>query len=195
MYINSAYLNKWPDGRIDTEYTLVNNEKPLLVTACGTYRLKHQPMLYTYRPNGRSDFQILYVASGKTCFFFDGVEQILPAGSIVIFRPGEPQLYKYFGVDQPEVYWVHFTGFDAEKFLRENGLWDTRVISVTPSSAWKNLFRHMIQELQLRKDLYCRCRRRVRTEHGRGRRAPARYDPRRAINFENAPLDRGILLS
>lgn len=154
MYINSAYLNKWPDGHVDTEYTLVNTEQPLLVTACGTYRLKHQPLLYTYRPNGRSDFQILYVASGKTCFFFDGIQQILPAGSIVIFRPGEPQLYKYFGVDQPEVFWVHFTGFEAEKFLRKHNLWDARVINVTPSSSWKNLFRHMIQELQLRKDLY-----------------------------------------
>jgi len=154
MYINSAYLNSVPGERINTEQALVNTEQPLLVTACGTYRLKHQPLLYTYRPNGRSDYQILYVASGKTHFFFDGVQQIIPAGNIVVFRPDEPQLYKYFGEDQPEVYWVHFTGFEAEKYLRDYNLWDTRVISVTPSSNWKRLFRHMIQELQLRKDLY-----------------------------------------
>ena len=76
MYINSAYLNSVPGERINTEQALVNTEQPLLVTACGTYRLKHQPLLYTYRPNGRSDYQILYVASGKTHFFFDKKQNV-----------------------------------------------------------------------------------------------------------------------
>ena len=147
MYINSAYLNNNMDELVDTE-------QPLLVTACGTYRLKHQPLMHTYRKNGRSDYQIVYIASGKTHFFFDGVKQVIPAGNVVLFRPGEPQIYKYYGDDQPEVFWVHFTGFEIESCLREYNLWDKRVISVTPSSNWKHLFRHMIQELQLCKAIY-----------------------------------------
>lgn len=147
MYMNTAYLNNDMDE-------FVNTERPLLVTSCGTYRLKHQPLLHTYRKKGRSDYQILYIASGRTHFSFDGVKQIIPAGNIVLFRPGEPQIYKYFGDDQPEVFWVHFTGFEVESYLREYNLWDKRVIHVTPSPDWKHLFLHMIQELQLRKDIY-----------------------------------------
>ena len=147
MYINSAYLNNNIDELVDTEH-------PLLVTSCGTYRLEQKPLMYTYRPNGRQDFQILYVASGNTHFFLDGVNQVISAGSIVIFRPGEPQLYKYFSKEHPEVYWVHFTGYEAEKLLRDHNLWDKKVLRVRPSSDWKRLFLRMTHELQLRKELY-----------------------------------------
>lgn len=147
MHNNSAYLNS-------NMVELVDTEQPLLVTDCSTCYLKHQPLKHTCRPNGCSDYQILYISSGKIHFLFDGIKQIVPAGSIVLFRPSDSQLYKYFGEEQPKVFCIHFTGFDVERYLREYDLWDNRVIRATASYNWEHLFRRMIHEFQLREDVY-----------------------------------------
>lgn len=95
MYINSAYLNNSVIDRKDSS-------KPLIVTMCGTYRLYTKQKLPTWRPRGRLDFQLLYIASGKAHFHFgDGDEDtIVQAGHMVLYRPKEPQKYEYYGVDQ-----------------------------------------------------------------------------------------------
>ena len=105
MYINAAYLN---NSLIDFK----DKSKPLVVGSCGTYRLYKHPRLPTHRPRGRLDFQILYIASGKVHFYFDNSETdtVVSAGNMVLYRPKEPQRYVYFGTDQTEVFWVHFTG-------------------------------------------------------------------------------------
>ena len=77
MYINSGYLN---NPRTDFK----DNSTPLVVGSCGTYRLKTRPKLPTYRQKGRRDYQILYVANGKTHFWFDGREEIVSAGHMVL---------------------------------------------------------------------------------------------------------------
>lgn len=79
MYINSAYLN---NSLIDRK----DNSKPLIVTMCGTYRLYTKQKLPTWRPRGRLDFQLLYIASGKAHFHFgDGDEDtIVQAGHMVL---------------------------------------------------------------------------------------------------------------
>ena len=65
----------------------------------------------TYRPKGRLDYQIIYIASGLGHFHFDKPENetIVPAGNMVLFRPKELQKYEYYGEDKTEVYWIHFT--------------------------------------------------------------------------------------
>ena len=40
-----------------------DKSKPLIVTSCGTYHLFTRPKLPTWRPRGRRDFQLLYIAS------------------------------------------------------------------------------------------------------------------------------------
>ncbi len=105
MYINSAYLNR---SLVDFK----DKSRPLIVGSCGTYHLYTRPKLPTHRPRGRRDFQILYIASGKAHFYFDKSDKdtVVTAGHIVIYRPKEPQRYVYYGTEQTEVYWVHFTG-------------------------------------------------------------------------------------
>ena len=65
MYINSGYLNH-------SRLPFKDKSKPLIVGSCGTYRLKTKAKLPTWRPKGRIDYQLLYVASGKTHFYFNG---------------------------------------------------------------------------------------------------------------------------
>lgn len=106
MYINSGYLN---NSRTDFK----DNSTPLVVGSCGTYRLKTRPNLPTYWQKGRRDYQILYVANGKTHFWFDGKEEIVSAGHMVLYKPEEIQKYVYYLEDNPEVFWIHFTGSDV----------------------------------------------------------------------------------
>ena len=74
---------------------------------------------------------------------------------MVLYRPKEPQKYDYFGEDQTEVYWVHFTGSDVKNILRSYGLTaDKKVFYCGSGLDYQNLFRTMINELQMCKEKY-----------------------------------------
>lgn len=143
MYINSGYLN---NSRKDFK----DNSTPLVVGSCGTYRLKTRPKLPTYWQKGRRDYQILYVANGKTHFWFDGKEEIVCAGYMVLYKPEEIQKYVYYLEDNPEVFWIHFTGSDVKSILAYHGIsLDEHVFYCGVLPDYKALFRKIIQELQL----------------------------------------------
>ena len=143
MYINSGYLN---NSRTDFK----DNSTPLVVGSCGTYRLKTRPKLPTYWQKGRRDYQILYVANGKTHFWFDGKEEIVNAGHMVLYKPEEIQKYVYYLEDNPEVFWIHFTGSDVKNILAYHGIsLDEHVFYCGVLPDYKALFRKIIQELQL----------------------------------------------
>ena len=144
MYINSAYLN---NSLVDFK----DKSKPLIVGSCGTYHLYTRPKLPTYRPRGRVDFQLLYIASGIAHFYFDHNETdtIVPAGHMVLYRPREPQRYVYYGNEQTEVYWVHFTGGSGKKDLPGYGITnEMRVLPTGTSLDYARIFKQMIHELQ-----------------------------------------------
>ena len=143
MYINSGYLN---NSRTDFK----DNSTPLVVGSCGTYRLKTRPKLPTYWQKGRKDYQILYVANGKTHFWFDGREEIVSTGHMVLYKPEEIQKYVYYLEDNPEVFWIHFTGRDVKNILAYHGIsLDEHVFYCGVLPDYKALFRKIIQELQL----------------------------------------------
>ena len=75
MYTNIAYLGVHED--------IVDKTVPLLVTAAGYYKVHSLRVFETERPDGRGDYQLLYVASGKVRFFFDGVEKIISKDIII----------------------------------------------------------------------------------------------------------------
>lgn len=148
MYIDSAY---WHNKVLDFK----DKKYALFVTSCGTYRLITKPKLPTNRPRGRIDYQILYIASGKAHFYFNGIEEIVNAGNMVIYRPKEEQRYYYYGTDHTEVYWVHFTGNNVKNILRKYGIPDeAHVIHTGTSLEYKHIFLQMIQELKLCKEDY-----------------------------------------
>lgn len=143
MYTNSGYLN---NSLVDFK----DKSRPLIVGSCGTYHLYTHPKLPTFRPRGRLDFQLLYIASGKTHFYFEeGKDTVVSAGNMVLYRPKEPQKYVYYGSEQAEVYWVHFTGSNVRNILKSYGITnDMRVIPAGTLLEYSRIFKQMIQELQ-----------------------------------------------
>ena len=148
MYANNAYLN-------NVTLDIQDTTRPLIVTSCGTYKLRTQPVFYTVRPKGRIDFQLIYIAAGKAHFHFDGEEKVIHAGHMILYRPKEPQQYEYYAEDKTEVYWVHFTGSHVAKLLSSYGLTDDKRIFYCGSNLeYQTLFRAMIEELQMCRDSY-----------------------------------------
>lgn len=142
MYINSGYLN-------NSRTPFKDKSRPLIVGSCGTYRLKNTKKLPTWRPKGRLDYQLLYVVSGKTHFFFGGKERIVTAGHMVLIQPRQEQRYDYYGEEKPEVYWVHFTGSDVKNILRKYEIpMNDPVFYSGASSTYTYIFKEMINELQ-----------------------------------------------
>ena len=148
MYMDSAY---WHNKVLDFK----DKSRPLFVCSCGTYHLFTKPKLPTHRPRGRLDYQILYIASGKAHFFFNGVEKIVNAGNMVIYRPKEEQRYFYYSTDHTEVYWLHFTGSNVKNIIRKYGISDDmHVIHTGTSLEYKRIFLQIIQELKLCREDY-----------------------------------------
>lgn len=145
MYINRAYLGAPHED-------IVNTAAPLIITAVGNFRVHSKKIHSTNRLNGRDDYQLIYVAEGKLHLTVDGKEQTVAKGNMILFRPGEPQIYTLYAKDLPETYWVHFTGKDIEAlFDGYNIKRDTNVFFTGISRNYKWLFRQMIQELQLKR--------------------------------------------
>ena len=147
MYSNAGYLRNVDEDIEDTERALV-------VTCCGIFKLIHRRVMRTTRPNGRLDYQLLYIASGKAYFYFGDEVLVAPAGHIVLYRPGVSQLYEYFLEDSAEVCWVHFTGYEAGALMDKTGFADTISLYCGASPAFQELFRQMIRELQLKRPCF-----------------------------------------
>ncbi len=143
MFANVAYLhNSFPD--------IADNSAPLIVTACGFYRIHSCPVVSTHRLHGREDYQLLYLAKGRGFFLIGGEMQTIDEGTMILFRPHETQIYDYYAADRTEVYWVHFTGSAAAQYLRQYGfLQDENCYLTGSAAALSALYDHMIAELQL----------------------------------------------
>ena len=131
----------------------MDKKHPLFIGSCDTYHLYTVEKLPTHRPKGRLDYQLLYIASGRAHFYFDGKPTVVEAGNMVLYRPREEQRY-YYGADQTEVYWVHFTGNNVTNLLRSYGLTNKKVFHCGSGAEYQNLFRSMIKELQMCQDGY-----------------------------------------
>ena len=147
MYINVAYVD-------EENLNLEDLSVPLRINNCGYYRVHTTPVIETPHPEGRNDYQLLYIAAGKGEFYFKGSKEptIVTKGNMILFRPGEPQVYYYYAVDKTEVYWVHFTGWKVEEYLERYELpHDENVFytGVSPDYPW--IYNQMIRELQLQR--------------------------------------------
>lgn len=91
---------------------------------------------------------MLYVTSGKTYFFFNGQEEIVPAGYMGLYQPRQEQHYEHYGEEKPKVYWVHFTGKDVKAILKRFAIpMDKNVFFSGVPSVCQHPFKEMIWEL------------------------------------------------
>ena len=150
MYINVAYVD-------DENPNIEDLTTPIKINNCGYYRVHTTPVIETPHPEGRNDYQLLYIAAGKGYFYFKGSKKatIVEKGNMVLFRPKEPQVYYYYAKDKPEVYWVHFTGWKVEEYLDSYELPKKENVfftGVSPDYPW--IYNQIIRELQVQRVNY-----------------------------------------
>lgn len=143
LYQFTGYL-----GAFDED--LVREDVDFLVTSCGRYRLESRPYFETVRPEGRRDYQLVFAAGGSFLAGEEGAESRIEAGQALLFRPGEPQRYRYLLSDAPDVCWMHFTGRQAGELLAQNGMAGP-LVRAGLRAEYPALFERMIRELQLRR--------------------------------------------
>lgn len=128
-----------------------NEKKSIIVNSCGTYRLDSQPELLTCRPNGRIDYQLIYIASGTGYFYFDkDTPTRIECGNMILYHPNEFQKYIYLDKDCPVIYWIHFAGSDIDKIFHQHGI-DPSVHTIAAGTHpyYVQIFERIISELQL----------------------------------------------
>ncbi len=140
----SGYLGNPEEEIVDTEHKLS-------VSSCGHYKLSADEQFHTWRPFGRQDYQLLYVASGAVDFYFDDTKITVTAESLVLIYPGEPQKYTYRPESRPDVYWVHFSGTDVRELLKTSNFYPEHVFPIRAAKDCTLLFDRIIRELQLKR--------------------------------------------
>lgn len=147
MYINSAYLN-------DSLLNCKDTKNPISVGSCGNYRLISVNQLPTYRPKGRLDYQLIYIASGSAHFYFNNSDKdtVVSAGTFILFRPREYQKYIYYGSDHTVAYWIHFSGTNVTNILRDYNIDDdTHIFKTGTQFVYSEIFKNIISEIQQQK--------------------------------------------
>ena len=120
---------------------------PLFVVSCG-HQYHFSKDFSVLRPNGRPDYQLLYLCSGCGHFLKNGVWEKVSAGSIILYTPHQPQIYTYLAEDNPEIYWIHFSGCNIRSLLEAFQIHDSLIGT---HHALKQVFEEIILELQLHK--------------------------------------------
>lgn len=129
------------------EIGFFQEDQPVVVNCCG-YQVFRTKSLSKRRRKGRLDYQLIYIHRGRGRFLVQGEEVFLGAGALLLYRPGEEQYYAYQCEDEPEIFWIHFTGFATEELLDRYGI-KTGYVGV--SHHLKRMFQEIIRELQLKK--------------------------------------------
>ena len=148
MFTSTAYKN-------NTDEDIVDFSSPLNVKSCGIYQIFSGNTVVTERPNGRNDYQLLYISSGKAKFIFGDEEKTLEEGTVIIFRPHQAQYYYYYPRQKPVIYWVHFSGSEVDTVLnRYKLLSNDNFFYIGVCENLPILFNQIIDELNLRYEKY-----------------------------------------
>jgi len=135
----------------DRDEDIVDKKNPIAVNSCGYYKLVKLPCFETNRPNGRLDFQLIYIATGTAHFSILGDLHIIPEGSLVIYPPHQAQYYQYTLSENPEIYWLHFSGADIDNYMNNLGFIGGEQYNIGIKSEYITIFEKIIRELQVKR--------------------------------------------
>lgn len=104
------------------------------------------------RTDGLPDYQLVYIKEGAGHFKIDGEFIKISSGKAVLFRPGDPQIYRYFKSERPIVCWIHFTGSEIPTLLSDLNLEDKKIIHINDGNKLWNTINNIMSELTNKQD-------------------------------------------
>ncbi|MBQ8510317.1 MAG: helix-turn-helix domain-containing protein [Clostridia bacterium] len=125
----------------------------LSVNSCGIQEISEHDR-GSVRRGGRVDYHILYVARGICRLTLNGERLEVPAGNVILFRPGEPQEYFYRAEDKSVSHYIHFTGTGVAELLERLGIGDIRVFDMGISGTYEEVSEKMVREFTMKRQFY-----------------------------------------
>ncbi len=104
------------------------------------------------RSRGRVDFHFLYILAGCCVVEYEGEEYTLKPGDMVLYKPHQKQLYRFFPGTESD--WIHFSGIGAEEALKAAGLWTRGVMRPGVSETICRLFDELNREMVIKEYPY-----------------------------------------
>lgn len=110
----------------------------IFVTSSGEMKL--QKPVRTIRKSGRRDFLLLYVCEGKCVLSSDGGSLTAEKGSVVFYRPSEPQDYYFPAEPVNHNIWVHFSGDKCDELLAALNIGNERILKPSHTARIEHIF-------------------------------------------------------
>lgn len=128
-----------------------HTDKFLRLTVCEKLNVNYA--YKTLKENGRSNYFIMYIASGVCTLIENGQEQKAEAGSLILYRPGERQEYFFLENSGSVIYYALFHGNACEEIICEAGLYK-RITSVGTSKKIELMFSELVDEFHTKKPFW-----------------------------------------
>ena len=132
----------YTNGRIDeSDYKI--DSVPLIINCAGVE--------YTNEPFNsykiRKDYQLIYVTHDFLPVTVSNTRQMLTAGSFIVLEPD--MFYGYTSESKPTYYWLHFSGYDAEKILRRLNIPTNKAIKIGIEEEITSCFTRVFTEFMI----------------------------------------------
>lgn len=125
----------------------------LKLNSCGIEHLFERDR-GSMRKNGRADYHILYIERGY-CRLRLGENDIrVGKGGLILFRPGEPQIYSFLAKDDSISHYIHFTGSGVKELLERLGIGEISFFEMGESSRYKQISAEMVREFTIKQPFY-----------------------------------------
>lgn len=125
----------------------------LLLNSCGIQYISKSD-LGSVRTNGRADYHIIYIERGICRVMLNGAETNAGAGSIILFRPNEPQEYCFLAGDNSISHYVHFTGYGCDELLKKLGICSVQLFDMGRDENYEKLSVHLLREFSLKNSMW-----------------------------------------
>ena len=110
-----------------------------------------KPQREINRPDGREDWLLFYVAKESETFYIGETAVLAPAGSFILYAPGETQHHVYEGNKTAEFYYVHFK---CDALPEHLSLKTSRVYTLSPQPLFSSIFEEILEETLQKKPHY-----------------------------------------
>ena len=134
----------------------IHTDKPtqefFYVNNCGIYKnITHK--INVNRPNGRNDYQIIYVTEGNLFVETNSGLKKAEKGSLIIFEPKVKQCY-YSDISHSTSYcWIHFTGTKSKEIMTSLNL-KSGIYKIDDFDEFSIRCREIIDVMQKNDNLY-----------------------------------------
>ncbi len=108
----------------------------------------------TVRPEGRDDYQLIFIKSGPFYVKFSDEWIILPGNKVILFKPGEVQEYKCVKNEGAEYIWIHFAGKLADEILKSVNIYDKNCFDAEITSFYDDMLEAMMLEINRKNPEY-----------------------------------------